>query len=142
VQSPSSVVDFGAFLFDEGSSVSWMLPVTEGARREVSLCVDSVVLSPVPQGFSELSQLAVADDLAMDVLSSSLSSPAKDGSGLVDSLAAQEEVKLVSWRKKFRRIPYKPFLPIVQGALKTGVSRMEAAYPGAQQGVSCEFDGL
>ena len=41
------------------------------------------------------------------VLSSSLSSPAKDGSGLVESLIAQKEVKLVSWRKDFRRIPYK-----------------------------------
>mmetsp|Transcript_19224 Transcript_19224/g.28270 ORF Transcript_19224/g.28270 Transcript_19224/m.28270 type:complete len:127 (+) Transcript_19224:174-554(+) len=50
VQSPSSVTDFGAYLFDDGSPVTTRLPATEGTWREMSFPVDSVVLSSALQG--------------------------------------------------------------------------------------------
>jgi len=53
---------------------------------------------------------------------------AKDVSGVVDCLSAQEEVKLVAWRKAFNRIPHKPPLQIVQGELKTGITCLEATF--------------
>ena len=51
---------------------------------------------------------------------------AMDSSGVVESLAAQEEAKLVAWRKAFYRIPHKPLLRHVQGELKTNVTCMQA----------------
>jgi len=71
--------------------------VTEGAWREVFSPFASVVLSLVPCGLSTLAPQVVADGFVTDVLSCSLPSLAKDCSGLVESLAAQEEVKLDSW---------------------------------------------
>jgi len=99
MQSPSSDMDVVAFLFDEVSPVSMRQPITEGAWREVYLPVVSVVLSPVPLGLSTLAPQAVDDGFVTDVLSSSLPSSVWDCSGLVESLAAQEEVKLDSWRR-------------------------------------------
>jgi len=49
-----------------------------------------------------------------------------DGQGVVESLAAQEEVKLVAWRKAFHRIPHKPLIHHVQGEPKTNVTCMQA----------------
>jgi len=98
VQSPSLFMDFGAFLFDEGSPVSLMLRATERARREVSLPVDSIVFVTSSAGVIYAFSASCTDAFATDVLSSLLLSPAKDGSGLVESFAAQKEVKLVSWR--------------------------------------------
>ena len=45
---------------------------------------------------------------------------AKNGSEMVESLSAQEKVKLVAWRKAFHRIPHKTFLQVTQDELKTG----------------------
>jgi len=53
---------------------------------------------------------------------------AMDGPGVVESLAAQEEAKLVAWRKAFYRIPHKPLFHHVQGELKTNVTCMQAMY--------------
>jgi len=53
---------------------------------------------------------------------------ATDGSRVVDCFLAQEEVKLVAWRKAFNRIPHKPPLQIVQGEMKTGVTCLEATF--------------
>jgi len=41
----------------------------------------------------------------------------KDGSEVVESLSAQEAVKLVAWRKTSRRIPHKTFLQVAQDEL-------------------------
>ena len=51
---------------------------------------------------------------------------AMDSLGVVESLAAQEEAKLVAWRKTFFRIPHKSLLHHVQGELKTNVTCMQA----------------
>jgi len=71
---------------------------------------------------------------------------ATDGSRVVDCFLAQEEVKLVAWRKAFNRIPHKPPLQIVQGEMKTGVTCLEATFMSCtlpvQPGVTCEFGGL
>jgi len=98
VQSPSLVMDFGAFLFEEESRASLMLPVTKGVRREVSLPVDFVVFVTSSAGFIYAFSADCTDAFATDVLSSLLLSPAKAGSGLVESFAAQKEIKLVSWK--------------------------------------------
>jgi len=52
----------------------------------------------------------------------------KDGSEMVESLSAQEAVKLVAWRKALHRIPHKTFLQVAQDELKTGVTHMVATY--------------
>jgi len=57
----------------------------------VSLPVDLVVLSPALQGLFMFSPLAVADGFVADVLSSSHSSPVKDGWGAVESWSAKKE---------------------------------------------------
>jgi len=41
----------------------------------------------------------------------------KDGSEMVESLSAQEAVKLVAWRKAFHRISHKTFLQVAQDEL-------------------------
>ena len=45
---------------------------------------------------------------------------------VVESLAAQEEAKLVAWRKAFFWMPNKPFLHHVQGELKNNFTCMQA----------------
>jgi len=70
--------------------------------------------------------------LDQDALGVEVQMPAEeamDGQGVVESLAAQGEAKLVAWRKAFHRIPHKPLLHHVQGEMKTNVTCMQATSP-------------
>jgi len=53
---------------------------------------------------------------------------AKDGSEMVESLSAQEAVKLFAVQKAFYRIPHMPPSQILQGEFKTGVTHVEDTF--------------
>ena len=122
---------------DVGDLLSASFSLEPGVSQVQSSATVEVLLLDVG-GFESVAQGLFADasapsplKLDHDVLGVDvqLSEEAiKDGSEMVESLSVQEAVRLVSWRKTFRRIPYKTFLQGAQAELKTSVTHMEATF--------------
>jgi len=114
-----------SFFLESGGSQVQLLATNEEMMVDVGGC-EAVVESFLADASAPLPLLLDQDALGVEVQVSE--ETAKDGSEMVESLSAQEAVKLVAWRKAFYRIPHKHPLLIVQGQLKAGVTHMQATF--------------
>jgi len=134
VQSPSLVSDFGFDTVDSvmevGDTAGSLITVDLGDGVAVEGMPEDVgVFEAVAEGVFVQAPSPSSLVLNQDALRVEVQVPeeeAMDGPGLVESLAAQEEAKLVAWRKASYRIPHKPLLYHVQGEPKTNVTCMQA----------------
>jgi len=134
VQSPSSFSDFGFNTVesvteagDAGSSLA-TVDLGDGVAVE-GMPEDVGGFEAVAAGFFVQAPSPSSLVLDQDAMGAEVQVPedeAMDCPGLVESLAAQQEAKLVAWRKALYRIPHKPILHHVQGEPKTNVTCMQA----------------
>ena len=134
VQSPSSVLDFGFDTVDSvmevGDAGGSLTMVDLGNGVAVGGMLEDVSdFEAVAEGFFVQAPSPTSLVLDQDALGVEVQVPEEevmDGPGVVESLAAQEEAKLVAWLKTFYRIPHKSLLHHVQGEPKTNVTCMQA----------------